>query len=32
MKPLTNTKKEKKTNAVAQCCAKDSKVISGCHD
>jgi len=33
MKSLTKkiiTKKEQK--AVAQCCAKKSKIISGCHD
>jgi hypothetical protein len=25
-------KKEKKEQKVAQCCAKNSKIVAGCHD
>ncbi len=32
MKPLDKKKSEKQTKTVAQCCAKTSKIISGCHD
>lgn len=32
MKSLTNNTKKVQVKPVAQCCAKESKVISGCHD
>lgn len=32
MKSLITKAQEKKNTTVAQCCAKNSKVISGCHD
>lgn len=31
MKSLTK-KKNKKSQKVAQCCAKNSKIVAGCHD
>jgi hypothetical protein len=32
MKSLTKTQVNKSSAVVAQCCAKKSKIISGCHD
>ena len=32
MKSLTKKKNQVKTNKVAQCCAKNSKIVAGCHD
>jgi hypothetical protein len=32
MKSLINKKKNNKTQKVAQCCAKNSKIVAGCHD
>jgi hypothetical protein len=32
MRSLTNKKKAEKKLKVAQCCAKTSKIVAGCHD
>jgi hypothetical protein len=32
MKTLVTKKKNQKTNKTAQCCAKKSKIVAGCHD
>jgi hypothetical protein len=32
MKSLTKKKKAEKAKKVAQCCAKTSKIVAGCHD
>lgn len=32
MKPLNKKAEAKSEKKVAQCCAKSSKIISGCHD
>ncbi len=32
MKAITTVKPVAAQKAVAQCCAKNSKIISGCHD
>ncbi len=32
MKSLTSKKKATKKQKVAQCCAKTSKIVAGCHD
>ncbi len=32
MKSLTTKKKAGKSQKVAQCCAKTSKIVAGCHD
>lgn len=32
MKPISKKVSVKKQKIVAQCCSKQSKIISGCHD
>jgi hypothetical protein len=32
MRSLTNKKKAERKQKVAQCCAKNSKIVAGCHD
>jgi hypothetical protein len=32
MKTLKNKKKSEKKQKVAQCCAKNSRIVAGCHD
>jgi hypothetical protein len=32
MKSLTKKKNQVKTRKIAQCCAKNSKIVAGCHD
>jgi hypothetical protein len=32
MKSLINKKSPEKNQKVAQCCAKTSKIVAGCHD
>jgi hypothetical protein len=32
MKSLVKKKKTEKKQKVAQCCAKTSKIVAGCHD
>jgi hypothetical protein len=32
MKTLKNKKKSEKKSRTAQCCAKTSKIVAGCHD
>lgn len=32
MKTLIKKRKEKANQKVAQCCAKNSKIVAGCHD
>jgi hypothetical protein len=32
MKTLTKKKKTGKNQKIAQCCAKNSRIVAGCHD
>jgi hypothetical protein len=32
MKSMTKKKNQVKARKVAQCCAKNSKIVAGCHD
>jgi hypothetical protein len=32
MKPINKKIEKESSKTVAQCCAKESKIISGCHD
>jgi hypothetical protein len=32
MKPINKKNEKKSEKTIAQCCAKESKIISGCHD